>query len=120
TSWRRLFHFQLSHSRRPRLVVGTNPHRKRLRLATIFKPMNKELLRKHVVDYFSHLKSTPEKYATELKERADRSAYYRSWTAAKLAMMTKDDLTEYLSKLWAMRIWGNKQYVVDHLVADNT
>jgi len=82
--------------------------------------MNKERLRKHVADYLAHLKATPEKYATELQERTDRSAYYRSWTAARLAKMTKDDVTEYFSKLWAMRIWGNKQYVVDQLIADNT
>jgi len=82
--------------------------------------MNKERLRKHVADYLAHLKATPEKYATELQERTDRSAYYRSWTAAKLAKMTKDDVTEYFSKLWAMRIWGNKKYVVDQLIADNT
>lgn len=82
--------------------------------------MNQELLRKHVAEYLAHLKATPDKYSTELQERADRSAYYRSWTATKLAKMTKDDLTEYLSKLWAMRIWGNKQYVVDQLIADNT
>jgi hypothetical protein len=82
--------------------------------------MNKDLLQKHVTDYLAHLKATPDKYSTELQERADRSAYYRSWTTTKLAKMTKDDLTEYLSKLWAMRIWGNKQYVVDQLIADNT
>jgi hypothetical protein len=82
--------------------------------------MNKEILRKHISDYLTHLKATPAKYTSELQERTDRSAYYRSWSAARLAKMTKDDFTEYFSKLWAMRIWGNKQYVVDQLVADNT
>jgi hypothetical protein len=82
--------------------------------------MNKERLRKHITDYLAHQKAMPDKYSTDLQERIDRSTYYRSWNAAKLAKMTKDDLTVYFSKLWAMRIWGNKQYVVDQLIADNT
>src|ERR1035438_670979 len=82
--------------------------------------MNKERIRKHITDYLAHQKAMPDKYSTDLQERIDRSTYYRSWNAAKLAKMTKDDLTVYFSKLWAMRIWGNKQYVVDQLIADNT
>ncbi|KAB8192529.1 hypothetical protein FKV24_007155 [Lysobacter maris] len=31
--------------------------------------------------------------------------------------MSEEQLLEYLSKLWAMLIWGNKQYVVDKLLA---
>jgi hypothetical protein len=33
--------------------------------------------------------------------------------------MTKDDLAEYPSRLWAMRIWGNNQYVINQIVDDN-
>ena len=30
--------------------------------------------------------------------------------------MTAEELLEYMSQLWAMLIWGNKQYVVDKLI----
>jgi len=30
--------------------------------------------------------------------------------------MNEEDLYEYISKLWAMLIWGNKHYVVEKLV----
>ncbi|MCF8232898.1 MAG: hypothetical protein K9J27_12000 [Bacteroidales bacterium] len=33
--------------------------------------------------------------------------------------MSQDDLLEYMSKLYAMLIWGNKQYFVDKLIDDN-
>ena len=33
--------------------------------------------------------------------------------------MTEEEFLEYISKLWAMLIWGNKKYVVDKLIADN-
>lgn len=81
--------------------------------------MNNELLKKHIKDYLTKLDASPQQYAADLKERRERAAYYQSWTADKLRKMTKDDLAEYLSKLWAMRIWGNKQYVVDQVVKDN-
>lgn len=33
--------------------------------------------------------------------------------------MTEEDFYDYLSRLWAMLIWGNKHYVVDKMIADN-
>ncbi|MEA3231560.1 MAG: hypothetical protein U9Q05_07400 [Thermodesulfobacteriota bacterium] len=34
--------------------------------------------------------------------------------------MTEEQFYEFIAKLWAMLIWGNKKYVVDKLIADNT
>ncbi|MGD0258764.1 MAG: hypothetical protein ABSD29_02960 [Verrucomicrobiota bacterium] len=81
--------------------------------------MNTDLLRKHIKNYLAKLTASPKKFDEDIKERQERAAYYKSWTTDKLRKMTKDDLAEYLSKLWAMRIWGNKQYVVDQIVDDN-
>jgi len=44
---------------------------------------------------------------------------YNGVTSEKLLAIEKDGLYEYLAPLWAMRIWGNKQYVIDKLVDDN-
>ncbi len=33
--------------------------------------------------------------------------------------MNKDDVYEYISKLWAMLIWGNKHYVIDKILEEN-
>lgn len=33
--------------------------------------------------------------------------------------MSQEQFFEYISKLWSMLIWGNKQYVADKLIADN-
>jgi hypothetical protein len=33
--------------------------------------------------------------------------------------MTVEGLYEYVSKLWAMLIWGNKKYIVDKMIQDN-
>jgi hypothetical protein len=81
--------------------------------------MNLSLLREHIEKYKANLKSDPEKYAKDLSERMERTIYYQSWTTDRLSKMTADDLYEYLTKLWAMLIWGNKKYVVDKIIADN-
>lgn len=81
--------------------------------------MKKELLHKHIADYLAKRKANPATSTADLQERKQRSAYYQSWTAAKLPQMTAEEFAEYLSTLWAMRIWGNKQYVVDQLISNN-
>jgi hypothetical protein len=81
--------------------------------------MKNQLLSKHIKDYMAKQKANPTAFNADLKERKDRSAYYQSWTVERLRQMTEDDLAAYVSQLWAMRIWGNKQYVVDKLIQDH-
>ena len=78
--------------------------------------MDKDLLKKHIASYLAKLQKSPKTYESDLAERHERSHFYRSWTAERIRQMTPDALFEYLSKLWAMRIWGNKQYVVSKLL----
>lgn len=79
--------------------------------------MNQQLLQRHAADYVAKITHPGPQVAETMRERAQRVAYYQSWTADRLRAMSEDDLLEYLSKLWAMLIWGNKQYVVDKLLA---
>jgi hypothetical protein len=53
------------------------------------------------------------------QERATRVAYYRAQTPDRIRAMTADEFYEYISKLWAMLIWGNKKYVVDKLIKEH-
>lgn len=81
--------------------------------------MDKSLLQKHIKSFLNKLTNAPEKLKSDETERIDRVKYYQSWSKEKILKMTPEDLLEYLSKLWAMLIWGNKQYVVDKLISDN-
>lgn len=58
-------------------------------------------------------------YEENWNERKERKAYYQSFTKDKLLAMTEEDFLEYISKLWAVLMWGNKKYVVDKLIEDN-
>jgi len=81
--------------------------------------VNIELLKKHIESYKNNLKKDPEKHINDLNERKERINFYQSWTKEKILSMTEDDLYNYISKLWAMLIWGNKKYVVDKMIQDN-
>jgi len=81
--------------------------------------MNKELLQKHIKKFVSDSQKHPQKFYEEFKERTDLVAYYQHFTREKILSMTEDDIYEYISKLWAMLIWGNKHYVVNKLIEDN-
>jgi hypothetical protein len=81
--------------------------------------MNKELLKKHIASYLADSKEDPGAHAKDLRERVARIQYYKSWSKSRLLDMSRDDLYEYLSKLWALLIWGNKDYVVDKLIENN-
>ncbi len=81
--------------------------------------MNKELLKKHIEHFVSHSKENPDKFNEDFKERLDLINYYQRFTSGKILLMTEEEIYEYLSKLWAMLLWGNKHYVVDKIIEDN-
>ena len=78
--------------------------------------MNLSLLREHIEKYKANLKADPQKYAKDLSERTERTAYYQAWTADKLSNMTEEELYEYLTKLWAMLIWGHMGTPFNYLI----
>lgn len=83
------------------------------------KIVNNELLHKHLRSYAKWRENNADRYAKDMGERKERKTYYRGWTRERLLGMKPEDLAEYMSKLWAMQIWGNKQYVVDKVISDN-
>lgn len=81
--------------------------------------MNRDLLRKKIEEFVVDSEKEPNRFKKDFEERQDLVNYYRHFTKETIFKMTKDDIYEYLSKLWAMQLWGNKHYVVDKIIADN-
>jgi hypothetical protein len=81
--------------------------------------MNRAVLRKHIESYKARANKDPKTFALELEERQERKTFYSSWTSARLSTMTAEEFLLFLAKLWAMRIWGNKEYVADKIIQDN-
>lgn len=81
--------------------------------------MDINLLKKHLLNFKKNLTVNPEKLKSDEQERNNRIAFYQSWSREKILQMSEEDLLEYISKLWAMLIWGNKQYAVDKMILNN-
>ncbi len=81
--------------------------------------MNTELLKKHIQSFITKSKSNPQKFNEDFKERLDLITYYQGFSQEKILSMNEEEIYEYLSKLWAMLIWGNKHYVVDKIIEEN-
>lgn len=79
--------------------------------------MNRELLYKQLERYLSKIKNETE--INDLNERLEREEYYKNYTADKIISMNEEEFYEYISKLWAMIIWGNKHYIIDKCINDN-
>ena len=82
--------------------------------------MDDKLLNKKLDEYLKKISDNRESEIQDLKEREEREKYYRSYTKNKILAMDEYEIYEYLSKLWAMIIWGNKQYIIDKYIKDNS
>ncbi len=81
--------------------------------------MDKARFKKYLGKYVSNLSIIDDEKKKAIQERADRVKYYQSWTKSRILQMNEEDLYDYISKLWAMLIWGNKHYVVDKLIDEH-
>lgn len=81
--------------------------------------MDKERLKRLVIEYLESIKNREDEGVEDLKERQERENFYQSFNKEKIKNMTKEEFYEYISKLWAMLIWGNKKYKIDQLIEDN-
>jgi hypothetical protein len=81
--------------------------------------MNTTLLTRHIHQYLEAQVNNKDQFQSDFDERKSRVSYYQSYTKEKILKITEENFSDYLSKLWAMLIWGNKQYVADKIINDN-
>lgn len=81
--------------------------------------LRKDPLLERLAAWKKHLAQDPERTEQDRSHRAERVAYYQAQSAKKMRAMSEDGFFEYIARLWAMLIWGNKKYVVDKLIEDN-
>lgn len=82
--------------------------------------MNIQLLTDHIGRYKQWKADNRVLYEKERQEQQDMILMYQSYTREKILTMTAEELYGYIAPLWAMLIWGNKSYVIDKLISDNT
>ena len=79
--------------------------------------MNQNLLNKVIDEYKQHICRDVEIEA--INERQERMEYYQSWTIEKIKIMTEEEFTKFIGKLWSMIVWGNKKYIADKIIESN-
>ena len=79
--------------------------------------MNYELLKNKIEQYLEKIKN--EDNFNDVNERQEREKFYSQYSKDKIINMDLDEFYEYIGKLWAMIIWGNKQYIIDKYIDDN-
>lgn len=78
--------------------------------------MNTQKLNSATAEFTKKKKSNSAYYDENWAERKERKDYYQSFTKDKLIAMTEDEFLEYISKLWSMLIWGNKNMLSTNLL----
>lgn len=81
--------------------------------------MNIQLLKRHISSYLKWINDNRDKARQEQEERRELSIVYKAYTKERILSMTEEDIYDYIAPLWAMLIWGNKQYVIDNLILNN-
>jgi hypothetical protein len=82
--------------------------------------MNQAMLDQYIRAYRERALANPEEYRQARLERSERVSWFQAWDRPRLLTLSADTLEEYLSRLWAMRVWGNKRYYTDLIIEKNT
>lgn len=81
--------------------------------------MDTKLLIEHINNFQHKLANHQTKLDADYKQRQEDIDFYSTFDTAKILQMTDEDVYTYMSRLWAMLIWGNKKYYIDKILADN-
>ena len=82
--------------------------------------MNAKKVLTYLEQYHQWLQKHSTKAAEELAEREIHAKNMQKYNKARLMNMTAKDFYNLLSPLWAMAMWGNKQYRIDNLIEINS
>jgi hypothetical protein len=82
--------------------------------------MDKKILQEATARYRRWIAQHHDEFAAEAGRRAERKAFYQAWTEARFFSMDDDGFLEFMSKLWALEMWGSKPHIVNYIIERNT
>lgn len=74
-------------------------------------------LQDHVRKFYKYLESAS--FSQDINDRNSRVLFYQNELPNKINELSEIELEEIISNLWASRIWGNKQYLVQKIIGEN-
>lgn len=82
--------------------------------------MNIELLNKSIDRFIKWSAENPEQEKADLLERQEQVSYFQMHvTIGQTYIMDEEAIFQFISRLWAMRSWGNKRFRVDQIILEN-
>lgn len=81
--------------------------------------MNTDLYKSLLERYHNWVIANADTVVEESKEREKLCERVRSYTSDDLLSLTEEGLYDLMANLWAMRLWGNKQYYVNEVIKNN-
>ena len=57
-------------------------------------------------------------YQEDIKDRKQREEFFSKISKEKLLSLNEFDFGEIIAKLWAMRLWTNKEYQIQRMISD--
>ena len=82
--------------------------------------MNRQILAASISRYIEWIAENQTEWEEEKAQRTERKAFFQAWTRERLENMDQESFLEFMSKLWALRMWGNKPYVVGNMTERNS
>lgn len=77
----------------------------------------KKAIKSHLQNFKTYVQS--DGFRKDQDERANRVAFFQRELPEKVESLSEAEIDELVSSLWASRMWGNKQYLVEKIVSDN-
>lgn len=81
-------------------------------------PQQRQALKPYAQSFAIYIQS--DAFAENKTDRVHRELYYQKELPKRVDKLTEAELDELISSLWASRMWGNKQYLVQKVIADNS
>ncbi len=78
----------------------------------------KEKIKSYLKPFSKYLEG--EQFRKDQEDRKERVTYFQNELPRKVDELSEADIDELVVKLWASQMWGNKQYLVQKVISDNS
>jgi len=86
-------------------------------MAITLSPDHKTKLKPYIQSFLRYLKT--EGFKKDQEDRLRRIRYFQEELPGRLESLSEADVAEFVGRLWASQMWGNKQYLAQKVIEDN-
>lgn len=92
-------------------------NKKKVRNLIDLNPEQKKAIRIHLKKFSKY--TSGEQFRKDQENRINRVLYFQRELPKKIDELSEVEMEKIITMLWASRMWGNKQYLAQKVIADN-